>query len=335
MNPFGTTQMVYTPIPKKIQLEIVGREKSGKSSLIAKWVRPGAVAVIDSDGRFNDVIPQYTKAEFYPISENKLDMINVDKIVSLMAKAHKSAQGKASAIIVDTLTKILDPIVQDIQDRGSTTVYSYKPKADAMKKLRRAFNEWDAETIWVYHKKVYYKEVKGDRGKEYELAEKNSIGTTEYSRLGADITLSLEIVEDKDGKRGAKVIFARKGRSGFTYWDESGSWENVRENLEQAIWGGLTKEEQDSIYDLRSETLTSREHAIRWGWTFSEENGKFFKDTKHVENSYENLRNILGEEYKASGEKLTAEIMFEAWKQKVFAKEDDLSTPKVKEEEEI
>lgn len=319
-NPFGP-QLKFSPIPATIHLELKGREKSGKSTFVAQWVKPGLVAVVDADGRFSDVVPEESQAQFFQISTKKSDMVDVDRIVHILADARPQVEGQMSAIVIDTLTKILDPIIAKIQDAAYTTVYSYREKADAMKKLRNALNLYGCETVWVYHRKLYYKEAAGEgKKKEYVLAERDSIGITEYARLGADITLSLEIVVDeKTGKRGAKVNEARKGRTGFIYWDESGNWSDVRANLEAAIWGGLTKEEQDAMEDDKNVVFSDAKQAVRWAWKYSENHGKFFDDAAHAENAYKELKRNLGTQY----DKLTAEIVFDAWKVEVFRREEE------------
>lgn len=323
-NPFGA-KLVYNPVPERINLEITGREQSGKSTLVGQWVKPGIAAVIDTDGRFQNSVPANSKTDFFPISDKKEEMLNKDRIVAIMEKARPQIVGETSAIIVDTVTKLWEPLIAKIQKSGKTSVYAYKEKAELMKDLRAAFNLWNAEVIWVYHRKLYYKDAGVDAkgNKVYELAEKDTISDVEYSRLGADVDLSLEVVIDEaTGKRGVRVIRARKGgRTGFVYWDESGNWENVRQNLEEAVWGGMSKEEQESRADIRDETFSTPKDAKRWAWEFSEQNGNFFRDAVHVNNAYDKYKVDLAAEYEAKGEKLSAEVFFESWKQEVFRRE--------------
>lgn len=320
-NPFGT-QLKYNPVPQRIHLIIKGREKSGKSSFVSEWVKPGVAVVIDADGRFQDSVPENSNTTFYPMSDTKEDMIEVDRIVKTMDRALPIIGSETTTIIVDTLTKILSPIIDGIQ-KSSSNVYGYAPKAKAMKDLRSCFNKWNAETIWVYHRSLYYREIKKDDGrKDYVLDEKNSLSNIEYSRIGADITLTLDLLVDENTqKRGVKVLEARKGRQGFTYWDESGTWQDVRKNLEELIWGGLTKVEQDKMEDMRDEVLLSSEHAQKWAWEFSGKNGNFFSDAVHVENAYNKCKSQVEADYKERGEKLTGVKFFELWKEEVFARE--------------
>ena len=58
--------------------------------------------------------------------------------------------------------------------------------------------------------------------------------------------LNFEIIQEGD-RRGIKVIWSRRGRSGLVLWDESGNWENMPERLEAALYDGLTQEEQNRI----------------------------------------------------------------------------------------
>lgn len=324
-NPFGS-KLVYNPVPERINLEITGREQSGKSTFVGQWVKPGIAAVIDTDGRFKNSVPANSQTEFFPISDKKEEMLDKDRIVAIMEKARPQIEDETSAIIVDTVTKLWEPLIAKIQKSGKTSVYAYKEKAELMKDLRAAFNLWKAEVIWVYHRKLYYKDAGYDAkgNKVYELAERDTISDVEYSRLGADVDLSLEVVIDEGtGKRGVRVLRARKGgRTDFVYWDESGNWENVRQNLEQAVWGGLT-EEQQTKSSLRDENFTTPQDAKRWAWEMSQNHGNFFRDAVHASNTYDQLKKDLDAEYKERGEKLTARIMFESWKQEVFRREQE------------
>jgi len=145
-----------------------------------------------------------------------------------------------------------------------------------------------------------------------------SVTDLEIGRIYRNINIKCEIVADPKGKRGLRVLEARGGRVGMTIWDDSGNWENIRQRLEEEVWGGLTKQEQYKLADERSIKLTSPQHAMSWAWEFSQNNGDFFADAMHVKNAYEKLKEILKEQM---GDELTAPIMFEGWKQEVFRRE--------------
>ena len=158
--------------------------------------------------------------------------------------------------------------------------------------------------IWIYHYR--------DRGTATGSIETTtSITELELARLYRNINIKCEIVVDKNGKRGLKILEARRGRSGMTIWDDSGSWENIRERLEQEVWGGLTKEEQDTIE--QNVKFASKDQIIGWAM----QQGDVYKDEQHAKNSYDKLKDELAKEM---GSELTAEIMFEAFRQKVLAK---------------
>lgn len=323
MNVLGK-RFVYSAVPGTIHWGISGAENSGKSTLVAQLVRPGIVLVVDSDGRFADAVPENSKSEFYPVSDTPSDMIDVDKIVRILDTALLSVGDKSSAVVVDTLTKILRPIVAKIQaGKKFTSMYDFKPKADAMMSLRTALNRWPCETVWIYHLEAYFKEVKGTSGKkDYELSRKASLGEKEYLRLSEDLTVSLEVRIDPDTKRrGVYVKTARKGRKDFIYWDESGDWSGVRDALEKAIWGGITKKEQETVYSDRNVQITSPQEALEWAWGYSQSNGKFFKDVTHVENAYNALKKEMVASYSESGDKLTGKEMYSSWKEEVFQRE--------------
>lgn len=317
-NPFGK-KLEYNPVPQIINWEIVGREQSGKSSLLAKLAKPGICLVVDSDGRFNDVIPKNSPVEFYPISDNKQDMLNVDKIVAILEKGVPQVNN-VTMIAVDTLTKILEPIIQRIQDTGKTNVYSYKEKSDAMKKLRHVLTKWGVETAWIYHIKEYLEKEIINGKTEYVTKEKDFLTDIEYGRLGQDITVTLEVIVADNAKRGIYVRMARRGRNGITYWDESGTWENARQNLENLIWGNLTEEEQTEIETTLPKSFVNAGMAVRWAW---DNYPHLWKDAQHTQNSLKKLNEELKEQL---GEELySLDILWEKWIEKVTNKSDENS----------
>lgn len=318
---FGT-KYTYNPVPQKLHIELISREKYGKTSFLVEWAKPGMGIIVDSDGRFGDAVSTTARADFYPLCDKQSDMLDVDKIVEALEKNIPSVEKEVSIIAVDTLTKILEPIITKIQAKGKTNLYSYKEKADAMKKLRHAVTKWGTETAWVYHKRQVYKENPNAKGfdDKYILVDEDFLNEVEQTRLGADITLSLEIVVDeRTGKRGVKVLYARRGRMGITVWDDIGNWKGFRNTLEQAVWGGLTEEDQSSMGVLDENPLLweSPKQAMTWAWRVSQEVEPVFNDAKHVENSYDALKEVLVEQY---GADLTADIFYTAWKQKVISK---------------
>ena len=315
-NPFGK-KLTYNPVPSVIHWEIIGREKSGKSSLVAQLAKPGIVAIIDSDGRFGDVVPQNSTAEFYPISDKKEDMINVDTVVSILALARTQVGNKVSLIVIDTITNILEPIIQRIQGKAKTTVYDYKDKSDAMKELRHALSLWDCETAWLYHIVEYIEK----EGYDYVTKEKNFLTDIEYGRLGRAITISLQIVVNGNGKRGVKVLEARRGRSGIVIWDDSDCWQDFREKIIQAVWGGLTVEDQKELETALPETFDSPAAAVRWAWQYSENHNVGFKDTAHVQNSLKKLNESLKEQL---AEDYNVNLLWPLWVEKVVGKEVEI-----------
>lgn len=316
-NPFGT-KMTYSPIPKVILWEIIGREKVGKTELVARLLKPGIGLVIDSDGKFSNSVPKESSVEFYPISDSLDDMRNPDVIERILETGiPKLGASNISGIVVDTLTNILEPIISKIQASNNSSIYAYKPKSDAMKKLRHVVSKWGIETFWVYHKIEFFEK----EGKDYVTKEKSYLSPIEFGRLGRDITISLEVVKDANDKRGVFVKMARRGRSGFVIWDDSGQWENIRERILESVWGGLTKEDQDAIEKQLPETFDSYSDALRWAWNYSEENGKFFNDAAHAKNSMKALKEELLEQLE---DDFDDSILYEMWIKKVLSKNENL-----------
>ena len=186
-----------------------------------------------------------------------------------------------------------------------------EPKSDAMKKIRHAVTKWGSETFWVYHKVEYFdKNQKGD----YEIKEKSYLSDIEFGRLGRDITISLEVIKDDNDRRGVYVKEARRGRTGITIWDDSGTWENIRERIINGVWGGLTKQEQDVIEETLPTSFDSSAEAIRWAVT---KYPQLWGDENHTKNSlnklYKELVGLLGDDFDKG-------VLWEKWVEKVIGK---------------
>ena len=93
---------------------------------------------------------------------------------------------------------------------------------------------------------------------------RSSVSQTELARLTRSINLKLKIEED-GSRRGIRVEWARRGRSGMVLWDEVGHWRGMPERIEEAVYGGLTTEEQVQIEQQTPRVFRSSEIAIAWG----------------------------------------------------------------------
>jgi len=111
------------------------------------------------------------------------------------------------------------------------------------------------------------------------------VSRTELARLTRSLNLQLEIVQDGD-RRGVKIAWARRGRSGAILWDESGSWRGMPEAIERAVYDGLSQAEQDALEDAAPpETFPNPQTAIAWGY----DRGAF-QAIQHARNAYDKIK---------------------------------------------
>jgi hypothetical protein len=111
--------------------------------------------------------------------------------------------------------------------------------------------------------------------------------------------MQLRVVEEGE-KRGIHVDWARRGRSDLTLWDESGYWKGMPERIEQAVYEGLTKDQQDEIERAWPTSFGSASAAIAWGVDQG-----VFKALQHGRNAYDEL--------KARHNPQTAQEMWDLW----------------------
>src|SRR5690606_7647141 len=107
---------------------------------------------------------------------------------------------------------------------------------------------------------------------------------TELARLTRSINMQLQIVEN-EGKKGVHIAWARRGRSGMTLWDDTGSWEGMPERIEEAVYAGLSRDDQEAIEKAAPEVFPNAEVAISWGY----EQGAF-EALEHARNAYKKLK---------------------------------------------
>jgi hypothetical protein len=272
-------KMVRAPYPPRLW-SLVGYPGAGKSSFAARL--RGPMVVVDADHRFQEVL-SLAKDEVYELSDTKSDNVDPNQISRLLS-INMPGSG-AKTIIVDSLTAIITPIVVQAMidhDNGKERNLSaaFKTKALAMRQLQDAVTRWGCDVLWIYH----LQDARDARANEVTRA---TVSQTELARLTRSINVQLEIVHDKHnpGLRGIKVVWARRGRSGSIIWDESGTWENMPERIEEAIYDGLTKEEQDSIEKTVPDYFPNPETAVSWAL----EQGAY-EHIPHARNAYDKLK---------------------------------------------
>ena len=168
-------------------------------------------------------------------------------------------------IIVDSLTAIISPLViqamiDSEKGREKNLMSAFRTKALAMRQLQDAITRWGTDVLWIYH-------LQNSRNAKAQEVTKASVSQTEIARLTRSINLKLEIVQDKEkDMRGMKVTWARGGRSGMVIWDKSGIWKDMPERIEKAVYGGLSKKDQDQIRARTPKVFPNAEIAISWGF---------------------------------------------------------------------
>ena len=257
---------------------IVGHPGSGKSTFAARM--RGPKLVIDADHRFSEVL-ELSPEDVYALSEHASDNVDPDAINRLLLD-NMPGSG-VQTVVVDSLTAIITPIiVQAMIDREKgrqkNLMSGFQKKALAMRQLQDAVTRWGTDTLWIYH-------LQEARDANANSIVRSTITQTEIARLSRCINMQLQIVDD-GRRRGIQIIWARRGRSGLTVWDESGSWLNMPERIEEAVYGGLTRQEQEEIAQQTPRIFRTVKEALTW----AVEQGAF-DSAEAARDAYEVLKN--------------------------------------------
>jgi len=250
-------QKMKRPAFPKRHWSIVGYPGSGKSSFAAKM--RGPKLVIDADHRFSEVM-SLCEGSVYELSSAAEDNLQPLRIGQLLD--HHMPGSDVQTIVVDSLTAIITPhVVQAMLEReqGQTSnlMSAFKNKALAMRMLQDAVTRWGTDVLWIYH-------LQDSRDAKAVSVTRATVSQTELARLTRSINLQLQVVMDGN-RRGIQVMWARRGRSGLTLWDESGQWDGMPERIEEAVYGGLSVEEQDRLAAQKPQVFPNIETAISWG----------------------------------------------------------------------
>ena len=255
---------------------LVGFPGSGKSTFAAQM--RGPILAIDADQRFNEVA-RLAAAGAYELSDTPADNVIVEQIVK---RLHDGMPGSdVRTIVVDSLTAIMAPLVsqailanEDGQNRNRMT--AWKDKALAMRLLQDAVNMWGTDVLYTWHLQA---------GRDAKAAEiiTETVSRTEIARLYRSLNLKLTVLQN--GRRGIRVDWARRGRSGIEIWDDGDCWAGMPERIEQAVYGGLSPTDQDAIEKTTPASFVGPEQAIAWGF----EQG-CFEALVHARNAYDRLK---------------------------------------------
>jgi hypothetical protein len=297
---------------------LVGFPGSGKSTFAARM--RGPLLVIDADHRFDEVAG-LAAAGVYQLSDTPADNVIVDRIDQCLRANMPGADVRT--IVIDSLTAILAPLVtralvDNDAGRNKNKSAAFRDKALAMRLLQDAVGLWGTDCLYVYH-------LQEGRDANGRAQTTTTVSRTELARLMRSLNMGLRLVQaplerssagqegqppapgQGQGRRGVLVEWARRGRSGLTLWDESGRWEGMPERIEQAVYGGLSREQQDELERAIPAGFAGPEQAIAWGL----EQGAF-ESLQYARNAYDALKG----EHKPS----TAAEMWALWTADVLAR---------------
>ncbi|MCB0250444.1 MAG: hypothetical protein KDI07_17855, partial [Anaerolineae bacterium] len=234
----------------------------------------------DADHRFGEVAG-LAGGDVYRLSDTPADHVSPEKIAARL-RANMAGAGVAT-IVVDSLTAIMAPIVTATMleiDAGQhkNKAAAWREKALAMRLLQDSITGWGTDVLWIYH-------LQSGRDANAQEVTTATVSRTELARLTRSINLQLEIAEGADGRRSIKVIWARRGRSGLSIDDPSGSWEGMPERIEEAVYGGLSRAEQDALESATPRSFAGPEQAIAWGVDCGA-----FDVLQHSRNAYDKLK---------------------------------------------
>ena len=257
---------------------LVGFPGSGKSTFAARMRAP--LLAIDADHRFGEVAALAGGA-VYRLSDTPADHVSPEKIAARL-RANMPGAGVAT-IVVDSLTAIMAPIVTATMlaieaGEHKNKAAAWREKALAMRLLQDSITGWGTDVLWIYH-------LQSGRDANAQEVTTATVSRTELARLTRSINLQLEIAEGAAGRRAVKVIWARRGRSGLSIDDPSGSWEGMPERIEEAVYGGLSRAEQDALEAATPRSFSGPEEAIAWGVDCGA-----FDNLPHSCNAYDKLK---------------------------------------------
>ena len=271
---------------------LVGYPGGGKSSFATQM--RGPLLSIDADNRFTEVL-HLTQGDVYEISAIPADNTDTERIAALLTQNMPGSD--VATIVVDSLTTIIAPLVtQAIMDNDAgmnkNRIAAFKAKALAMRQLQDNVTKWGTDVLWIYH-------LQDSRDGGAKAVTRATISTTEEARLLRCLNLKLEVVQ-AGPRRGVKVAWARRGRSGMTLWDDSGTWAGMPERIEAAVYDGLNTQDQERIEQSTPSVFPGIDAALAWAMERD-----VFKDELHARNAYEKL--------KEENNPQTAEAMAELW----------------------
>jgi len=254
---------------------LYGFPGSGKSTFAARL--RGPLLAIDADHRFEEVT-RLAGGNVYALSDAPADNVTPERIAACLRANMPGADVRT--ICVDSLTAILAPLVtaailDNDAGRNKNKMAGFKTKALALRLLQDSVTGWGADCLWIWH----LQEGRDAQANEVETA---TVSRTELARLTRSLNMMLRVVQAADGRRGIHVDWARRGRSGMTLWDASGTWDGMPEAIEKAVYDGLSEADQKRIEAATPASFPNPAAAIAWGF---EQDA--FDALEHARNAYD------------------------------------------------
>lgn len=262
---------------------VYGAANSGKSTLCAQMQAP--IVWIDADQRADEIV-DLVEGDLFGISDDAYDNTIPERIDGLLTANMPGA--KAGAIVVDSVTAILEPIVTRIQadveaGRVKNKAGAWRPKATAMKILQN-LSRFGTDVILTYHE---YRALDA-KGK---WQQSRTISQLEEARMVKSLNMLLRTVR-REGRSGGhsyyvEVVWARNGRSGITIEDDVGHWLGMPERIEAAVYDDLTAEEHAIFGEEPPGVFPTPAIAIAWGMR---QVPCPFQDEAHAQNAYDQVK---------------------------------------------
>jgi hypothetical protein len=232
---------------------LAGYPDDGKSTFASQMLGP--LLPIDADHRFDQVmhLVEGTVYDFGPPADHVL----VSRIVTRLNEEMPD-EGEIGTIVVDSLTEIIAPLVakavaDNAAGRNKNKAAAFMDKALAMRQLQSAVTRWGTDVLWIYH-------LQDGRDARANPVVTTSIPQLELARLTRSLNAKLRII--RDGRRRGILVEWSRGRDGLTLWDDSGSWREMPEKLEAAMYDGL--EPQELAAKSLPVSFANAGEALRW-----------------------------------------------------------------------
>ncbi len=257
---------------------LVAFPTDGKSTFAMRM--KGLIGVADIDGRIAEVRAFAAEDPARISLDGDADPADME---AWSEQLKKDVPGSGiKTLVVDSLTRLVNPLqAQATLDASRATGNRsavFRDKAVLTRiflETVHSFPKVDVLLLWHFNETQF----NGANNRTQTISEK------ERARLRAHLNIEMEIVVDekKNNKRGIMITWSRNGRGmGQILWDDSGSWKDMPEKVEQLVYNtkpaaapasaGSTGAVPQPQSQSKGEgslpqspvNLTSKEEAIAW-----------------------------------------------------------------------